>query len=211
MKKKEVNYKARRNWMVFLSVVFIGLFFLVSNNSSGISLELKGNFPVAWSLGILFFMIGFYAIDHLFNIKFEFYHYLIFIAITLLSLMLSPVYFLWAHYDKLLHLLQPFLLSFIIFHLVSHIKVDKRLQILFTFFITISIAGVFAEIAEYLLDILLDARLQGVYTFNFETQLLELRQSRIDDTMVDMMLGLVGSTVYAIGFLFLTMKQKKTS
>ncbi|MFH1521861.1 MAG: hypothetical protein ABIF18_02790 [archaeon] len=56
------------------------------------------------------------------------------------------------------------------------------------------------EIGEYLLDIFWDAKLQGVYIGDsLEVRKLNLVMSKIDDTMMDMVFGVMGTSLFVAG------------
>jgi len=72
----------------------------------------------------------------------------------------------------------------------------------------------FHEIGEYLMDKLWDMKLQGVYIRDIGgTEKLNLIQSQIDDTMVDLIFGILGAITFIAGktltYLYKNKKQEK--
>lgn len=144
------------------------------------------------------FLIFFYFIDHFFDIRFNIKHYILIIIIAISSLLLSPLYYLYPNYDKVQHFVQPIFICVIVFFMVSKLKLDFKWKLTFTFFIVIGILGLF-EIGEYALDHFFDLKLQGVYLRDLHgLDKLNLISDRIDDTMIDLILGVVGSLLFMI-------------
>jgi len=150
-------------------------------------------------------MLGtFYLLDHLFNLKFRPKHYIFAIAITFAGILLSPLYFLYTQYDKILHFILPILFGSIVFHMVSKLNIEKKWKLTFVFFIIIGAIGLH-EIGEYLLDSFFDLKLQGVFLRNLQgLEKYEILLDRNDDTMIDMSIGLLGAVSYII---FLVLRQ----
>lgn len=150
------------------------------------------------------FIIFFYAVDHWFDIRFKHIHYIFIVVIAVASLLLSPLYYIYPQYDKIQHFAQPILVCSIIYHMVSHLKLELKWRLVFTFFIVIGILGLF-EMAEYTLDRMFDWKLQGVYLRDIAgLEKFDVVIEPIDDTMYDLFLGVVGTCVYALAvFLYL--------
>lgn len=146
------------------------------------------------------FIIGFFLfplIDYAFDLKFKNYHYIILVIILFNGILMSPLYFVYPNYDKILHFANPLLLSFLIYFLVDKLKVKFRVKILLTIVIVVAILGFF-EMGEYLLDEAFDIKLQGVYLKDKEiVNKLNLVLSKNTDTMVDMMLGTLAVFLYS--------------
>lgn len=141
----------------------------------------------------------FYFLDHAFKLKFKFRHYIYISLILFLGILFSPIYFISSSYDKVLHLLMPILGSIMIFFVVDKLKIKFKWKLLITFTSIFAILGLL-EIGEYFLDLLWDFKLQGVYIRDISgLEKLNLVQDKIDDTMMDMLLGLAGSLVFTIG------------
>lgn len=196
MKKKEAKeYKVKRNWVIFVSIGILAVFSFVGAVFSSAIFSAKGSAPFSLRLiTTIVVLLSFYAIDHIFRMEYKFLHYAFVVAILIMSVMLSPFYYLLPAYDKMLHFLQPFLLSFIIFYtLPRNINIKHRLA--YTFFITTSILGLF-EVSEYLLDVTFGWKMQGVNVV-VNNELVEV-VSRIDDTMIDMILGFSGAILFVV-------------
>ncbi len=142
------------------------------------------------------FLLFFYAIDHWFDIRFKVYHYLFIILIIITSLILSPFYFIYPQYDKIQHFFQPILIAAIVYYMIARLPIENKWKITLTFFTTIAILGLF-EIGEYMLDFFFDLKLQGVYLRDWQgLEKLNLIVEPIDDTMIDIFLGMLGTAVY---------------
>lgn len=180
---REYLYKRR---VILVLSVLIGLMVYFFRNSSFL-------LRAATSIE---FLILFYLIDHFLEVRFKPRHYVFIILITIFSLLLSPLYFVYPNYDKIQHLAQPILLSSIIFFTVNKLKIELRWKLLFTLFIVIGILGLF-EISEYALDNLFDLKLQGVYIRDLQgLQKFNLITEPLDDTIMDLILGVAGGAVY---------------
>ena len=113
---------------------------------------------IAYALSIIFFYIA----DKTFKIDFKRNHYFLLIFMATAGILLSPVYFFWPIYDKILHLTFPFLGCFLIYYIVDKQKISFKTKILFTFTIMITLLA-FEESVEFSLDYFFDLKLQGVY------------------------------------------------
>ena len=103
------------------------------------------------------------------------------------------------HYDKILHFFHPILLSSIVFFIVSKLKIKKLHALYLTFFIVLASFAIF-EIIEYFGDLIFKWGLQGNYVRGTGGKLGgQVLLSPIDDTMIDLTLGMIGSFIY---FLF---------
>jgi len=93
------------------------------------------------------------------------------------------------YYDKSLHILVPIFLTIIVldYFKSNSIKTSKSI----IFFIILGMLA-FWEIYEYLMFIFFSIPLQGVYINKIEVV------SRIDDTMIDLIFGVVGTLGYLI-------------
>lgn len=179
------RYRHKRRTIFGISLVLLVILYLFKDAS----LLLR----VLSSIGLLVF---FYVIDHYFDLRFEARHYVYVIIFAVFGLMLSPLYYIYSSYDKIQHFILPMLFASIVFHVISKLKLSLYWKVVFTFFVTIGFLGIF-EIGEYVLDELFDMKLQGVYLRDFEgLAKFNLIVNRIDDTMVDMFLGIVGSGLY---------------
>ncbi len=139
----------------------------------------------------------FYAVDHYFNIRFMFHHYLFIFIISITGFMLSPLYFIYPSFDKILHFVLPFLYASIIFFLIARLKLSRRWDLVFTFFVIVGSLALF-ELGEYALDLLFDLKLQGVFLWNQDgSQKFDIILDRNDDTMMDLALGTLSAALYS--------------
>ena len=161
----------------------------------------------------LFSILLFYITDLFFKLKFKNYHYLIFILTSAAGILMSPLYFISTNYDKILHLISPILLSILIFYLADKTNLKFSTKLLITFSVILSFLALF-EIGEYLLDLLFDLKLQGVFLRDISgISKLRIIMDRNDDTMIDLILGAIGSLIFTtyktIIFNFKKLKKKK--
>jgi len=144
----------------------------------------------------LFSTFLFYITDSFFKLKFKNYHYLIFILTSAAGILMSPLYFISTNYDKILHLISPILLSILIFYLADKTNLKFSTKLLITFSVILSFLALF-EIGEYLLDRLFDLKLQGVFLRDISgISKLRIIMDRNDDTMIDLILGAIGSLIF---------------
>lgn len=149
--------------------------------------------------GFIFGLLVFYMFDYMFEIDFELRHYCYIIFILAGGILLYPLYFIYPTFDKLLHFIMPIVACFLIFYIVDKKSLTLQWKLLITFMFIISFIAIH-EIGEYLLDIFWDAKLQGVYIGDgIEIRKLNLIMSKIDDTMMDMILGVVGTFSFVAG------------
>ncbi len=187
MKKSAHKYLHKRRFVLILSALILLMIYFFKDSSF-----------ILRSVTASAFLIFFYFIDHFFDIRFNIKHYILIIIIAISSLLLSPLYYLYPNYDKVQHFVQPIFICVIVFFMVSKLKLDFKWKLTFTFFIVIGILGLF-EIGEYALDHFFDLKLQGVYLRDLHgLDKLNLISDRIDDTMIDLILGVVGSLLFMI-------------
>jgi len=150
------------------------------------------------TIGAIVSLLLFYFVDSSFKFEFKLRHYIYVLLMIIAAFLLSPLYFLSTIYDKIQHFFMPLLGSIIVFFSVDRFKIDFKWKLFITF-TTLMALIVFLEIGEYLFDILFDLKLQGVYLRDITgLERLNLIQSRIDDTMIDMILGVLGSATFAL-------------
>jgi hypothetical protein len=183
--KHHLSYKAKRRIVFSLSVLVLLLLFTFRNISFFI-LSLS-------SITLLFVL---YLADHLFDIRFKPRHYIFTAFIAITGLLLFELYTIYPAYDKILHFIQPIMIASIIFHMIYELDLELKWCLVFTFFIVTGFIGIF-EIGEYALDLFFDLNLQGVFLKSIQ-QFGEsiVVQAPIDDTMIDMSLGVLGTLVY---------------
>jgi len=189
MQEKEgvFSYKTKSRILFFLFLILIVLLYAFKNYSFFLR--------VASAIG---FILIFYLADYTFKINFELRHYFYIFFISLNSFLFSPLFYIFIPYDKILHLLNPLVVASIIFFTVDKLKIKLKWKILFVFFIVAGIVGLF-EIGEYILDVAFDWKMQGVYVRDLlSLEKLKILQDSINDTMQDMILGIVGGIIYSV-------------
>jgi len=160
---------------------------------------LKNTSYFARSATFIFSIFLFYMVDVLFKLKFKNIHYLTILAISTFGILLSPLYWIFSVYDKVLHFSMPILVSFLVYYLVDKIEGLKfQTKLFLTLSITTSILA-FWEIVEFSLDKLYDLKLQGVWLRDVTgASKISLIMDRINDTMVDLILGVLGSLTFGV-------------
>lgn len=186
--KIHLSYKTKRRIIFGMALLVVALLFIFRNLSF-----------LILSLSAIAFLVMFYMGDHLFDIRFKTRHYYMAIFIAVASFLLYNLYSFYAPYDKILHFVQPILVSALVFHMALELKVDLKWKLVFTFFVVTGLVGMF-EIGEYVLDLFFDLNLQGVVLRGLQEfgEELVFLQAPIDDTMIDMSLGVLGSVVYVV-------------
>ncbi len=164
------------------------------------------------NLGILVFIgliIGslllFYYIDHAYKFDFPERYYIYIFIVLVAGLILGPnkpplgFYYRNYYYDKVLHFISPFLMGFVIFFILNQLNVSLKWKLLMTVALVMGILGLF-EIGEYMLDLFLDLQLQGVYLADYAKEIVKYEQivAPIDDTMWDLIMGLIGGGFFAL-------------
>jgi len=178
------RYRNKRRTILVISAALI------------ITLYALKNYSILFrSLSAVGLLVSFYIMDHLFSIDFSERHYVYITIFAIFGLLLSPLYYIYPGYDKVLHLIQPIMLASIIFYMVNKLKMERKWKLVFVFFVVVGSVGLF-EIGEYLLDIYFDLNLQGVFVQNLDK--LDILLDRNDDSMVDMGLGVLGVTIYSM-------------
>jgi len=199
--KKEISsdYKHKRRVIWFFSIFLVLMLYFFQNASFLLRVVTS-----------LEFIILFYLIDHFFDVRFLPRHYAYIFIIAIASILLSPFYFIYPNYDKIQHFIQPMLICSIVFFTVSKLKLELKWKLIFAFFITFSILGLF-EIGEYIADYLFNLKLQGVYLRDLSGfKKFNLITEPLDDTMQDLILGFLGSGLYILtnGFYLKHIKNK---
>ena len=182
----EYKYKRRLLAGVFLFVLL--LFYLFQNLSTSIRIG-----------GFIFGLLIFYFIDHMFEIDFELKHYYYIMIILVFGILFSPLYSFYSYYDKILHFVMPIFGCLLIFHIIDKKNLNLQWKLWITFIFIMSFLA-FHEIGEYLIDQLWDLNLQGVYVRDITgLDKLNLVVSKIDDTMIDLILGMFGALIFVVG------------
>jgi len=183
-----MKYQNKRRLIIGISLFLLLGFYLTRNLSENVRV-----------FGFIFGIILFYIIDYMFNINFKLIHYIFVIIILTFGVLLSPLYFLIESYDKVLHFILPILASFLVFYVVDKQKLSMQWKLLITFMFIISFLAIH-EIGEYLLDLLFNLKLQGVYLRDISgLEKLNLVLSKHDDTMIDLIFGTLGAALFILG------------
>jgi len=183
-----MKYEAKRKLILGISLFLLLIFYLFKNISESLRV-----------FGFIFGLLIFYFADHMFEIDFKSRHYYYMIVILAFGILFSPLYSFYPVYDKILHFAMPILGCFLIFHIVDKkdLNIQWKLWVVFLFIMT---SLTIHEIGEYLIDQLWDLKLQGVYIRNISgAEKLNLVMSKIDDTMIDLIIGAMGSLFFIAG------------
>lgn len=181
----EISFAAKRRIIIGSFVVLMGLLYAFKNASFLIRI-----------LSAMSAIVLVYAIDHYFNARFTVYHYLFVYIMAVGAFLLSPLYYIYPSYDKLQHFLFPILYSAIIFHLASKLRLHRKWELLFTLALVIASLALF-ELGEFGLDYFFDFKLQGVYLRDLSgLGKYDILLDPNDDTMIDLLLGILGAISY---------------
>lgn len=186
-KRFHLNYTRKRTIIVVFAIFLALMIYFF-----------KGSSTILRVLTAVSAMLMFYVIDHFYDIKFRKRHYVFMFLIIIVGVMMSPFYFVYPSFDKIQHFFSPILLSSIIFFMINKIKMELKWKFVFTFFVTFAILGLF-EIGEFALDSLFDLKLQGVYLRDLSgLDKFNLILEPLKDTMIDLILGMVGTLIYCL-------------
>ena len=148
--------------------------------------------------GFILSVLLFCLFDYFFGLGFKKHHYLIFILISVAGILLSPLYFLFSVYDKILHLTTPMLICILIFYLTNRLKTKFSIKLAITFFVIVGSLAIF-EVGEYSLDKIFNWQIQGVYIRDYSgIEKLNIIMDKNDDTMIDLILGTISSLFFVI-------------
>lgn len=152
----------------------------------------------ARSMTTIIALLIFLSVDQYYKIHFDLRHYAYAIIIVTTGLLLSPLYFIYPNYDKIQHFALPILVSSMLLFMINKLPLKTKWKLVFVFFVTVGILGIH-EIVEYSLDWAYDLKLQGVYLRDSAgLEKFNVVQEPLDDTMVDIILGILGSGIYSI-------------
>lgn len=183
-----VTYSTKRKIIFWVCVAIVAILYSFKNTSI-----------IVRTISAISVIGAFYVTDHLFDIRFRMYHYAFILIIAIASFLLSPLYFIYPSYDKIQHFAQPIMLCSLIMWLMRPLQIKTRWKLVFIFFISMGFVGLM-EIGEYYLDYFFDLKLQGVFLRDLQgIEKYDILLDRIDDTMIDMALGVLGSLTYCIG------------
>jgi len=183
-----MKYKDKRRLLAGISIFILFIFYLFQNLSNSIRIG-----------GFIFGLVVFYFLDYMFEIDFKLKHYYYILIILVLGILFSPLYSLYTIYDKILHFVMPIFGCLLIFHIIDKKDLSLSWKLWITFMFIISFLALH-EIGEYLIDQLWGLNLQGVYIRDITgITKLNLLVSKIDDTMIDLILGVLGAMLFVVG------------
>jgi len=190
----------KKRWLIICIAIGVLLILYFLKNSS-MFVRVAG-----FAIGFLIF----YFLDTFFKINFQPKHYIYILIILISGILLASLYFLSENYDKILHLISPILGSALIFHMINNQRLNFQWKLLVTFMFILSFLALH-EMGEYLIDLLWDFKLQGVYIRDISgIEKLNLVLPKNDDTMIDMLIGTLGGAIFTIGKSITYMWKKKT-
>ena len=179
----------KKRWLIIgIAITILLALYLLKNSSIFIRIA-----------GFIAGLIIFYLLDTFFKINFKFEHYIYMITILFLGIILSPLYGIYSLYDKVVHFINPILGSCLVFYIINKQKLRFQWKLLITFMFIVSFLTIH-EIGEYLIDILWDFKLQGVYLRDISgIEKLNLVLNPHDDTMIDLIFGTIGGLIFTTG------------
>ena len=183
------NYKLK-GILTILSFLIVLVLFLILRNFF-LKMDL---FSILSFSGVIFV---FFCFDLIFNINFKLKYYVYVLLVAFFGFFFGFLTFYIPYYNRAMHFLGPFFLCSLIFFVLSKRGYNKKESLFFVFFISVAILGIH-ELIEYFIDIVFNMNLQGVGL------------GRIDDTMIDLFMGVLGSLTYIL-FGFLKRNNYKTS
>ena len=189
---KKLNEHQRKIFYISIGIIILLILYALKNTSYFLR-----------SSTFIFAVALFYFADIFFKFDFNIKHYIIVIIIATTGILLSPLYFLYPGYDKILHFISPFLLGFLVYFLLDKTKLQFSTKLIMTFSVVVMSLTLF-EMVEFGVDQFFDLKLQGVYTMNK----LNILMNRNDDTMMDLILGSIGNLIF-VGYKTLEINYKK--
>lgn len=185
--KKGKMLKIHTRHVIYITggILILGILYALKNTSYSVRTS-----------GFVFSVLLFFLFDYFFGLGFKRNHYLIFILISATGILLSPLYFIYPNYDKVLHLISPILFGILVFFMVNKLNTKFSIKLFITAMIIISFLALF-EIGEFILDKLFDWKLQGVYLRDYSgIEKLNIIMDKNEDTMRDLILGTIGSLFF---------------
>jgi len=185
---KKIDEHKKRVILISIGVILLILLYALKNTSYFTRVAT-----------FIFSIALFYFTDNFFKLDFKMRHYILVTIIATTGILLSPLYFLYSGYDKILHFVSPLLMSFLVFFLVNKTKVKFSTKLLITFSVVVMLITMF-EIIEYAVDQFFNFQLQGVFKRDYSGLVkLNIIMNKNDDTMMDLILGSIGTLFFAGG------------
>ena len=178
-KKRKLKEQTKKGIYIAIGIFLFILLYALKNTSYFVRVST-----------FVFFILMFFLIDYFFEFKFKKQHYVLVLLIAITSILLSPLYYIYPLYDKILHFIIPILICILAFFLINKLNTKFSIKLAIAFFVVVSLLSLF-EVGEYVLDQFFDLKLQGVYTIDKFNILMD----RNDDTMMDLILGTIGSLI----------------
>lgn len=116
------------------------------------------------------------------------------LAFIFFGVSLSPLYFQTDWFDKVLHIMIPLGISHIVFRMTKF--PDMNFKIFSTLLGSITAISLW-ELFEYFIDNKFGTHLQGVYGLTKQNYVI-VKMKRLDDTIADISLGVIGICIYLI-------------
>lgn len=127
-------------------------------------------------------------------------------AFVFFGISLSPLYFKTDWFDKVLHTLFPMGIAHILFRMTD--MGDIYIKIIKTLLGSIAAISLW-ELLEYYSDNKFGTHLQGVYGLTKQNYVI-VKMKRLDDTIADISLGVIGICIYLIGQTYFANIPKKS-
>lgn len=213
-KQEDKSYFFKRNlFFIVLLIIFLVFFFFKRYFNFLILLDIINikyfklvNFVSL--LGLLIVVFCFHLADRAFKINFKKKHYFFVYFMSITGITLSFLYFKYTNYDKIEHFFFPMMFASMVYYIISKQKISLSWKLFFTFFIVIGSLSIY-ELLEYFLDFLFDWKLQGVFLENpVSDSGYEIILDKIDDTMIDIFLGIVGTLIYIVSVAFIEKRKE---
>lgn len=209
-KEETKSYILRRNiFFILIAILFIiGVFFRRYFNFIT-NLKYLELVNIISLIGLIIAISIFHLADKMFSMHLRKRDYFLMYLMSITGIILSFLYLRFPNYDKIEHFFFPIIFASITYHILSKkLDIPFKWKLFFTLFIIIGSLSIF-ELIEYFLDFTFNWHLQGVFiedpTGNYKEIL-----GRIDDTMIDMLIGIIGTIIYIISLLIIN-KSKQHS
>jgi len=209
-KEENRKYRTRRNTFFIVFVVLSLMFFFIRRYFNRVisSIHYLDLFNLISIFGAAIVIFCFYLADRSFEINFKKRHYLFIYIMAIVGISLSVLYFKLPYYDKIQHFFFPMMsASIAYFVILKKLKLSKFWRLTFVFFVIVGSLSIF-ELLEYFLDILFNWKLQGVFLESPAGTFTEVL-GRLDDTMIDIGLGVLGVLIYVFSVAWIDRKKQK--
>ena len=204
--EKRVWFKTKRVLFVIVALILLFIIFQVLRYSA--ILEFLYILPFKYFqlvklisvVGFIVAVFSFWRFDKVFDVGFKKKHYYYILIMSVIAFLLSFLYFRLAYFDKLQHIFFPIMTASIVYYMISKLDLEKKYKLMFTFFAVVSVISVF-ELIEFSIDVLFNAQTQGAFIQEPSGSYRTIFNP-IDDTMVDLLLGMLGGLIYVFSVCF---------